>query len=628
MMVRVLGLLVLMATLVHCGDSNSSMHSEDVTIAKDSTQPLDTSASDIQAADSNTSPDIPALLDAQSPEDTAPSDLWVQDTAIADTAIDDTNLQDTNPVDVELEDVLLEDTFIEDTTPEDTAPVPAALRLAAPLSTAMSMSQTPHFKVVYQGDVDGAEIEICKDLACTDILTTFQINGTEGHAPSALEPGVYYWRAKATLNQEAVTGSSVVWQFWIGHGNSDNSASFGSFFDVNLDGYTDAIVGACGLSTCTEKVYIHLGGPNGLAVLPQTTLEYAPVPFFGRVVSTAGDINGDGYPDVIVGTQLADSALVFLGGPDGIAELPDQTWSIAGAFFGFSVAPAGDVNGDGFGDVIVGAMLANSAFLYYGGPKGPGVAPDFPLSCPGAGACGTAVAGAGDINGDGYGDLLVGDGAGDKAYIWHGGPDGPNFEPNTTLEGIGLFGTSVDIAGDVNGDGFADVVVGAPEENTSYVYLGSSDGVKSINKIPLAGGASNGISVATAGDVNGDGLMDVITGSKYIARVYLGDLATGVNQMPIQIVGNTAAFADTVAGLGDTNGDGFGDILIGATDQDNAGLFLGNADGVSTIANVTIHAEGDAPGYGYSVAQLWGTGGNNLWNRHQERPRLTLSIRL
>ena len=607
MMIRNLGLLLCLVSAVNCGEPDPAPlvlpPNTDVGAHKD-TLSIDALEADTAAED--------ALFSDVSAIDTALEDIAASDISSQDTTSLDTNPKDTGPTDTSADDASLADVPLDDSTgdedtlpPEDTMPVSASARLVAPLSTAMSGSKTPHFRVALEGNVNGVTIEICQDLACTKILSSFGLEGREGWAPMELAPGVVYWRAAATLDGTTASEFTLPWQLRVGYGDTASKASFGSFFDANLDGYNDALVSACGLSTCTEKVYLYLGGPDGLSTTAEQALENPQMAKFGQAVSPAGDMNGDGYPEVIVGTMLGDSAVVFLGGPDGVNDVPAHTWAMGGAFFGFSVAPAGDVNGDGYGDVIVGAMLANSAFLYFGSADGPGLAPDFPLNCPGIGACGTAVAGGGDVNGDGYGDLVVGDGAGDKVYVWHGQSTGPNFEPDTILEGTGLFGTSIDIAGDVNGDGFADVIVGAPNENFTFIYFGSATGLSSDNKLTLPGGGENGISVAAAGDVNSDGLMDIVSGSKFMARIYLGDTDKGAQTTPIEILGETSAFADTVAGVGDTNGDGYADVLIGATDQDTAYLYFGNADGLSVFPDVTLIPSPSAPGFGFAVALNW-----------------------
>src|SRR5690242_14058941 len=162
----------------------------------------------------------------------------------------------------------------------------------------------------------------------------------------------------------------------------------------------------------------------------------------GLSVAGAGDVNGDGYADIIVGADHNDAggtdagrAYVVFGGP-GPTRLPNWvlTGGSGGGLFGNSVAGAGDVNGDGYADVIVGAPQAGgsnrgAAYVFFGGPAADAI-PDLALSGEQANdRFGASVAGAGDVNGDGYDDVIVGaplnDSAGSnsgRAYIFYGGP--------------------------------------------------------------------------------------------------------------------------------------------------------------------------------------------------------------
>jgi hypothetical protein len=212
-------------------------------------------------------------------------------------------------------------------------------------------------------------------------------------------------------------------------------------------------------------------------------------------VAGTGDFNGDGYPDVLVGAVANDAgglnsgrAYLFYGGLTADAT-PDLVFTGGGKNYGLgqSVASAGDVNGDGYADIILGAygypggVNQGRAYVYYGGPN-PDSSPDLVFTGRPTDNClGQVVASAGDVNGDGFSDLLVGapgnsSWAG-RAYIFYGGPQADDT-PDVVLSGeapYDAFGVSVSTAGDVNGDGYDDVIIGASggyRSGRSYLFLG------------------------------------------------------------------------------------------------------------------------------------------------------------
>ncbi|MFZ5470676.1 MAG: integrin alpha, partial [Myxococcota bacterium] len=289
--------------------------------------------------------------------------------------------------------------------------------------------------------------------------------------------------------------------------------------DVNGDGYGDVVVGAPNWSdgTVTEgRVYLYYGGPAGLSTTSSWTADPADQASagFGFSSASAGDVNADGYADLIVGSPNWDGeaanegrVYLYLGGPAGLTVTPswvaDPTDQL-GAGFGFSVASAGDVNADGYGDVIVGAISwtgtatgEGRAYLYLGGPTGLSTSPSWtadPTDQTGA-AFGASAASAGDIDGDGFGDVIVGaswwngTSAGEgRAYVYFGSAAGlvpnPSWTADPADQIAALFGSSVGAAGDVNGDGYADVFVcasawngAASSEGRAYLYLGGSTGL-------------------------------------------------------------------------------------------------------------------------------------------------------
>jgi hypothetical protein len=424
---------------------------------------------------------------------------------------------------------------------------------------------------------------------------------------------------------------------WKAEGNQVSATfgnSVGTAGDVNGDGYDDVIVGAYQYSngqSSEGRAFLYLGSAAGLSTTPDWTAESDQANAqFGNSVGTAGDVNGDGYDDVIVGAidftndqETEGRVFVYLGSAAGLSTTPDWTAESdqAGAGFGTSVGTAGDVNGDGYADVIVGAdhyasgqAAEGRAFLYLGSAAGLSTTPDWTAESDQTNAqFGRSVGTAGDVNGDGYADAIVGaDGYTNgeanegRAFVYHGSGAGLGATPDWTAESdqdSARFGWSVGMAGDVNGDGYADVIVGAlryengqADEGRAVVYHGSAAGLGTTPDWTAESDqalARFGNSVGTAGDVNEDGYADAIVGALQYengqfqegrAFFYLGS-AAGLSTTPDWTAESnqvSAWFGSSVGTAGDVNGDGYAELIVGAplydrgqTDEGVALVFRG-----------------------------------------------------
>ncbi|SDH39077.1 Por secretion system C-terminal sorting domain-containing protein [Dyadobacter soli] len=431
--------------------------------------------------------------------------------------------------------------------------------------------------------------------------------------------------------------------------------------DINADGASDIIVGARLYDINANKTnegaaFVFKGTLNSApisAAQPQTILGTQPDSRFGHTVSTAGDVNGDGFADIAIGSYNFDGGLsnegavyIHHGGQTGINTVANKT--IEGnqleANYGWAVASAGDVNGDGYGDLIVGARYFSNgqnhegaAFVYHGSNIGLNTtAASFIESNQGDAWLGWAVSSAGDVNGDGYSDILIGSYAYDHGhtdegvvFVYHGGAGTVGATPKTASYAItsgALDGSSVSIIGDYNGDGLDDVVSGAPNfdggtvgEGAVFLSLGDASlGV--IGMVKYEGNQLNakfGCSVSGVGDTDGDGFDDFVvgaTGAVFSNSTGIAYLFTGSSQGTIpaghplyQSSGNL--FGTSVAG-GDINRDGYGDIIISAPLAKNGfksetgliGIYPGSANGVNNTTYTNVYGPNIGTKLGSSLA--------------------------
>jgi hypothetical protein len=461
--------------------------------------------------------------------------------------------------------------------------------------------------------------------------------------------------------------------------------SSGSLLRLAFPASQDALTLTARLTSMADLV----NAPDGLP----STFDWSAGPAnqtsatFGWFVSAAGDVNGDGYGDVIIGAPHydgngVDSGKVYAwyGGPDGLCDSPvppektcapewEEVGDQGGSRFGWSVGTAGDVNGDGYGDVIIGADSYDNgledegrAYVYHGGSGGLSASPAWKAEIDQLWAhFGHSVGTAGDVNGDGYGDVIVGapyhdqvfDENRGKVWVWYGSGDGLGADGSATNadwwaegeHGGDLFGWSVSTAGDVNGDGYSDILVGAIYYNNGQAYEGAAyiwhgghgenDDLGEPDRIPNWRAESNkpstdlGRSVSTAGDVDGDGYSDVIVGASHYENGLLDEGAAFVWYGSADGIGPTddditsagwmvegeqtsAVLGYSVSTAGDVNGDGFSDVIAsapwfdaGQVDEGAVFVWFGTSAGLGAAnRSADWSAESNQAGanFGYSVS--------------------------
>jgi len=408
--------------------------------------------------------------------------------------------------------------------------------------------------------------------------------------------------------------------------------------DFNGDGFGDIVIAAEWFDRGNLKsgmAFLYYGPPGGLLwPFPLQLGGGVPEKIFAQSVAGAGDVNGDGFSDVIIGASDgvgAGKAYIYYG--DALLNFPPKTLITVSSnnSFGDTVAGAGDVNGDGFDDVIIGdhnyfytTNRRGRVFVFHGSSKGVATQPATVIEeNNGGNYFGISIAGIGDVNGDGYSDIAIcplrysnGEDTEGAIFVYNGSGQGIPSTYSCLLESnqAGAFLSSVSGAGDVNGDGFDDVLAGAfgysqgqPQEGAGFLYFGSINGLANSTPIIVEGNEANqlyGWRTSGAGDVNGDGFDDILIGGKVNrTRLYYGR-AAGLDltsSLTLQSSQDDSWFGASFAGAGDVNGDGFADIIIGAREYDHgqqdegaAFLYLGNSNG-RPVRTTFLRKDGSHP---------------------------------
>ncbi|MEA3323839.1 MAG: VCBS repeat-containing protein [Euryarchaeota archaeon] len=349
--------------------------------------------------------------------------------------------------------------------------------------------------------------------------------------------------------------------------------------DLNNDGYTDLVMGAHG----ANRAYVYLGGPSFDRFSDLTIADHTGASYFGISASNAGDLNNDGYTDLVIGAYGANKAFVYYGGPgfDGTSDV-DMVDHAGESHFGLSVASAGDLNGDGYTDLVIGARDANKAFVYYGG-LGFDRFSDLDIADhAGESGFGASVASAGDLNSDGYTDLVIGARDANKAFVYYGGPgfDGTSDVTIDDHAGETYFGNAIASTSDLNNDGSTDLVIGAHGSNKAFVYYGGPgfDGTSDVTIDDHTGELYFGYGIANAGDLNSDGYTDLVIGAYGANKAFMyygGPDFDGKSDVCIADHTGATHFGYAVANAGDLNNDGSTDLVIGAHGSNKAYVYYG-----------------------------------------------------
>jgi hypothetical protein len=286
--------------------------------------------------------------------------------------------------------------------------------------------------------------------------------------------------------------------------------------DVNGDGYADMLIGEDSFGVL--RAYVYFGGATPDAVA-DVTMNGMAGETFGDKLSGAGDLDADGFADVVLASAPVDPdaggghIYVYRGGSamDGVADLvvpPTPGWRLGG-----SVGALGDIDGDGYHDFAalapdLGAPGFSQLMVFTGGPT---LVPTAAFTASSSGH--RLATGSGDLNGDGRGELAVV--RGELVWVHFGGSD-PNGVPDLILPKLGSGTPSLSI-GDIDRDGFADLLVGYDGSETAHVFRGGAQMDALADATIVSDTPSNdfGIAVSIFGDLNGDGFFDLAVGASY-----------------------------------------------------------------------------------------------------------------
>lgn len=495
--------------------------------------------------------------------------------------------------------------------PNEGDPAIAPPRLIFPLSTQRVTSRRPTLLWELAPGTTGARVEICRDPCCATPITAYDVEGTQGRPPEPLPPGVVFWRMRGRSGTTLGRTTSFTWEFSVRRRDLPSDTAAGTLRDYNGDGYDDVA------TISFNTMIVFWGGPDGLSAERR---QEVPLPDYYSVIA-AGDVNGDGYGDVVgsssAWTQEAPST--YLG----------RTWIAYGSRGGVQIRDAPiltgqnsrigvvDLNGDGFSDCVSVAPNAADDELFaldilFGSEQGFGGArqrirsPNRPMLhgyLP-------PLAAPGDLDGDGYGDLLAtdpeGGGGVGAVYVYRGRSGSLSPLPDRTITpqreglfGMPGFGTTMSSLGDLNGDRREDVLIWESRRDATNVYLGHRDDLLRHAQRLLWDGPYTernrrgfGNTGPTAPDLDLDGRPELVVGCQAcvgdsdrqfeLGRAFIYRGSPGEYGAPTFLLrplpGTIRGHFPAAMTVMDLNGDGADDLVLGDPEDLDVRPYRGRID--------------------------------------------------
>ncbi len=576
------------------------------------------------------------VSDAVSPTDVTPSDVAVPDVKPSDVTVPDVEPSDVTILDATPPDAAPSDFGPGDGAPGDGPACPLSLRSIAPLSGTRLRTRDVELRVRRTRLEGTVEVQVARDpsFSALERLVSLTSAGADVVATASLTRGPWFWRARSVCAGGASEWTRP-WTVWTYGESVPTQSPLGWMPDLDLDGHGDLAIGFPNVQRVTSRASATLEvifGHSGATSPSRTAAQIVAgrVDGFGAEVSIVPDMNGDGGAELAVGacprassTICSNTVWVYSFALSSSSDR--RTFRLLGAFapsgaasrFGASIAGAGDLDGDGYGDLVIGspdegADAVGSAWVVFGGDS-PAMAAA-PITSPTAdrGArLGWSVAGVGDVSGDGVADFAVTSFNG--AWLFAGGARSMPVFARMGLPAIvdAAYGARVALAGDLNADGVADVAVARPGavggNGEIAIFNGGLDAIArwstpASRVVGAVDGAHLGLGLEGGCELTGDARDDLVAtapdGVGYVAVV--PGASTVNNLMAVALTGTNTLPGRALAVLGDFDRAGGDDFAIAEGNlSSRVHLFRSNNAG-SVVQWASLGPVAD-PDYGFAL---------------------------